>query len=78
MHRGPIRLMGLAAEAGAVIVPPVPMFYHLPRTSEDLVNRTVGCLLDQAGIDGPAAKRWGEEKGTVAPASGSQAGGSKK
>lgn len=65
LHRGHIRLMGLAAEAGAIIAPPVPMFYHAPRTIEDLVDQTVFRLLDLVGITVPGTKRWNGDDGMV-------------
>ena len=41
LHRGHLRLMGLAAEAGAVIFPPVPAFYTRPQTLDEMVDNTV-------------------------------------
>lgn len=41
LHIGHLRLMTQAAEIGAVIMPPVPAFYHLPQTLDDLINQTV-------------------------------------
>ncbi|MDA8441807.1 MAG: UbiX family flavin prenyltransferase [Peptococcaceae bacterium] len=58
LHRGHIRLMAQAAEAGAIIAPPVPMFYTLPQTIDDLVDQTVYRLLDLVGIPVAKAKRW--------------------
>jgi flavin prenyltransferase len=43
---------------GAVIFPPVPAFYTLPKSVDDIVAQTVDRILDQFGIDSPAAKRW--------------------
>ncbi len=53
---------------GAVILPPMPAFYHHPRTIDDLVDHTVGRMLDQFGIDMPGAVRWTGEMGVQAPA----------
>jgi 4-hydroxy-3-polyprenylbenzoate decarboxylase len=60
-HRGHIRLMSLAAEAGAVIFPPVPAFYAKPNTVEDLINNTVGRVLARLGIDNDLYVKWKEE-----------------
>lgn len=45
--------MTQAAEIGAVIMPPVPAFYHLPQTLDDVINQTVNRVLDQFGIPLP-------------------------
>jgi 4-hydroxy-3-polyprenylbenzoate decarboxylase len=58
LHVGHIRLMLQAAEAGATLMPPVPAFYHRPRTIDDVVDQTVGRALDQLGLDAPAVSRW--------------------
>jgi 4-hydroxy-3-polyprenylbenzoate decarboxylase len=58
LHRGHIRLMGLAAEAGAVIFPPVPAFYARPQTIEDLVDNTVGRVLARLGIENDLVQEW--------------------
>ncbi|MHA2281867.1 MAG: UbiX family flavin prenyltransferase [Promethearchaeota archaeon] len=44
---------------GVVIFPPVPSFYHKPKNVEDIVNHTIGRILDQAGIE-IDIKRWGD------------------
>lgn len=58
LHAGHIALMERATLNGAVVMPPVPAFYHRPRTIEDLVDQTVGRALDLFGIDSPAVHRW--------------------
>lgn len=45
--------MTQAAEIGAVIMPPVPAFYHLPQTLDDIINQTVNRVLDQFDIPLP-------------------------
>jgi flavin prenyltransferase len=60
LHRGHLASMLAAAEAGAVIMPPVPAFYGLPRTVDDIVNFTVGRVLDLFGIEHSLLRRWGE------------------
>ena len=49
---------------GAVILPPMPAFYNLPRTIDDIVEHTVSRMLDQFGIETPGSVRWSGEMGT--------------
>jgi len=58
LHAGHLRLMLQATEAGAVILPPVPGFYHRPATIADLVDHTVTKVLDQFGIHVDLIRRW--------------------
>jgi 4-hydroxy-3-polyprenylbenzoate decarboxylase len=58
LHLGHLRLMVQAAECGAVILPPMPAFYHQPQTISDLVDQTVGKMLDQFGLDHGLYRRW--------------------
>ncbi|WP_414164393.1 UbiX family flavin prenyltransferase [Superficieibacter sp. BNK-5] len=53
LHLGHLRLMTQAAELGAVVMPPVPAFYHRPQTIDDLINQTVNRVLDQFDIELP-------------------------
>ncbi|HDC4567140.1 UbiX family flavin prenyltransferase [Enterobacter cloacae] len=53
LHLGHLRLMTQAAELGAVIMPPVPAFYHRPASLDDVINQTVNRVLDQFDIDLP-------------------------
>ncbi|MFN0067510.1 MAG: UbiX family flavin prenyltransferase, partial [Limisphaerales bacterium] len=55
-----------ATRAGAVILPPMPAFYQLPRTIDDVVNHTVARVLDQFDIELPDALRWTGEMGVGA------------
>lgn len=48
LHLGHLRLMTQAAELGAVIMPPVPAFYHRPQTLDDVINQTVNRVLDRS------------------------------
>ena len=50
LHLGHLRLMTQAAEIGAVIMPPVPAFYHRPQSLDDVINQTVNRVLDQFAI----------------------------
>jgi 4-hydroxy-3-polyprenylbenzoate decarboxylase len=58
LHVGQIRLMLQAAEAGAIVMPPVPAFYHRPTSIDDIVDQTVGRALDQLGLESGLVKRW--------------------
>ncbi len=58
LHAGHIRAMQQATDAGAVVMPPVPAFYHRPRTIDDIVDQTVGRALDQFGIESGVVHRW--------------------
>jgi 4-hydroxy-3-polyprenylbenzoate decarboxylase len=57
-HRGHIRLMDLAAAAGAVIFPPVPAFYIHPQSVDALVNNMVGRVLARLGIENSLYQEW--------------------
>lgn len=59
LHRGHLELMTRAADCGAVILPPMPAFYHHPSTIMDLVHQSIGKALDQVGIEHQLFKRWG-------------------
>ena len=58
LHAGHLRLMRELALTGAVILPPVPGFYQLPKTIEDVVDHSVGKALDQLGVEHALFKRW--------------------
>jgi polyprenyl P-hydroxybenzoate/phenylacrylic acid decarboxylase-like protein len=58
LHAGHLRLMQEATAAGAVILPPVPGFYHRPSTIGELVDHTVTKVLDQFGIHLDLIRRW--------------------
>jgi len=58
LHHGHLRAMLAATENGAIIAPPVPAFYHRPKTIDDIVNQTVGRCLDLFDIDTDLVKRW--------------------
>ncbi len=61
LHKGHIRLMGMAADYGAHILPPVPSFYHQPKTIDDIINQTIGKIFDYLGIKHDLFTRWGEK-----------------
>lgn len=58
LHRGHLKLMLEVTENGGVILPPMPSFYHRPKTVDDIVNHTVQRLLDQFGIEKGLFQRW--------------------
>lgn len=58
LHRGHIRLMDLAAKAGAVIFPPMPAFYTRPQTLDEMVDNIIGQVLARMGLDNPWFHHW--------------------
>jgi 4-hydroxy-3-polyprenylbenzoate decarboxylase len=58
LHAGHLRSMTAATENGAIIMPPVPAFYHRPQSIDDIVNQTVGRCLDLFDVDPGLVKRW--------------------
>lgn len=58
LHKGHIRLLSLAADAGAIIFPPVPAFYTHPQNTNDIVNNTIGRLLARMGIENEGYLEW--------------------
>jgi 4-hydroxy-3-polyprenylbenzoate decarboxylase len=58
LHAGHLRQLLRLAEIGAVIFPPVPAFYHRPRTVDDVVNYSVGRMLDRFGISHGLGREW--------------------
>jgi polyprenyl P-hydroxybenzoate/phenylacrylic acid decarboxylase-like protein len=53
-----IRNMETVTLAGATVLPPVPGFYHQPKSIDDLLKQTAGKVLDQFGIEHDAFRRW--------------------
>ncbi len=58
LHTGHCKLLYEASQLGAVIAPPMPAFYSLPQTLDDLVNHSVGRVLDLFDLDAGILKRW--------------------
>jgi 4-hydroxy-3-polyprenylbenzoate decarboxylase len=58
LHRGHLELLLSAASQGAVILPPVPAFYHKPKTILDLIHHTIGKVLDCFHIPHELFQRW--------------------
>ena len=59
LHKGHLKLMLNASDIGATMLPPMPAFYHHPKSIDDLVNQTVGKILDQFSIEHSLYNRWG-------------------
>ena len=60
LHKGHLALMSRAADMGAHILPPVPSFYHRPKSIQDIVDQTIGKIFDYMGIGHDLFQRWGE------------------
>ncbi len=58
LHVGHCKLLYEAAQLGAVIAPPMPAFYNQPKTIDDLVNHSIGRVLDLFDLDAGILKRW--------------------
>lgn len=61
LHLGHLEAMASLTRMGAVIFPPVPAFYHRPKTLDDVINQTVTRILDQFDIDVKLFHRWDDE-----------------
>jgi 4-hydroxy-3-polyprenylbenzoate decarboxylase len=59
LHQGHIEWMLQASRIGAILLPPMPAFYFQPKTIDDLINHTVGKVLDLFQIDHKLFERWG-------------------
>lgn len=62
LHKGHLQLMTTAADLGAHILPPIPSFYHHPRTINDIIHQITGKIFDYLGIEHNLYQRWGEDK----------------
>ena len=72
LHKGHLRLLNMAADMGAHILPPVPSFYNHPKTVEDIIDQTVGKIFDYFDIEHSLFERWSgrpSAEGAAAPAS---------
>jgi 4-hydroxy-3-polyprenylbenzoate decarboxylase len=58
LHGGHLRTLTTLADIGAVVAPIVPAFYNRPKTVDDIINHTVGRLLDFFGVETKVVKRW--------------------
>jgi flavin prenyltransferase len=59
LHEGHLELMTKVTRMGGIVMPPVPAFYHHPKTIDDLMNQTIGKVLDLFSIDAKLFRRWG-------------------
>lgn len=69
LHSGHLRTMAQLSDMGAVIAPVVPAFYTRPKTLDDIIDHTVGRLLDLFDLDIGVVKRWKDEPGAEEAAS---------
>ena len=58
LHIGHIKNMERLSEMGAIIMPPVPAFYHRPKTIQDIIDHTIGKILDLVGVEHNLFQRW--------------------
>lgn len=58
LHLGHIRSMAAATEAGAIVYPPVPAFYARPKSIDEMIDHTLGRVLDLFDIDLGTVRRW--------------------
>jgi len=65
LHLGHLRLMARVTEMGGVIFPPLPAFYHRPETISDIIDHSIGKILDLFDIPHHLFRRWREEKPDV-------------
>ncbi|HLX29095.1 MAG TPA: UbiX family flavin prenyltransferase [Casimicrobiaceae bacterium] len=66
LHLGHLRSMAQVTEIGAIVMPPVPALYARPQSVDEVVNHSVGRVLDLFGIDNALVRRWGESDGSLA------------
>jgi 4-hydroxy-3-polyprenylbenzoate decarboxylase len=60
LHLGHLRAMVAAVEMGAIMLPPMPAFYFMPKTIDDIIDHTIGKIFDQLGWGHNLFPRWGE------------------
>ena len=60
LHTGHLRTMTQLSEIGAIIAPPVPAFYAQPQSLDEMVDHTLGRILDLFDLDTGTVRRWGE------------------
>ena len=71
LHVGHLRMLTQLAEMGGIILPPMPAFYNRPKTVDDIVNHTVGRVLDRLGLPLHAlVKEWRGTRPAATPGSG--------
>lgn len=62
LHKGHLDLMARAADYGATIQPPMPAFYHKPKTVQDIIDQGVARALDQLGVTHALFPRWDDDQ----------------
>jgi 4-hydroxy-3-polyprenylbenzoate decarboxylase len=62
LHKGHLNLMARAADYGAIILPPMPAFYHKPESIQDIIVQGVGRALDQLGVTHALFPRWDDDQ----------------
>ena len=62
LHKGHLDLMLRAADYGAIIMPPMPAFYHKPKTLQDIIDQGIGRALDQLGVTHGLFPRWDDDQ----------------
>ena len=67
LHTGHLRTMTALSEMGAVIAPPVPAFYAKPQSLAEMIDQTLGRVLDLFGLETGRVRRWGEAAIAGAP-----------
>jgi 4-hydroxy-3-polyprenylbenzoate decarboxylase len=65
LHAGHIALMDQATRMGAIIMPPIPSFYHRPQSIDDIVNQSVGRMLDLFEMSNDLVSRWAGSNGAA-------------
>ena len=60
LHLGHLRNMAALTEMGAIIAPPVPAFYAKPQSLDEMIDHSLGRMLDLFGLDTGTVRRWGE------------------
>lgn len=58
LHKGHLDLLRRAADLGAMILPPMVAFYHRPKTLQEIIDQTVGKILDALGVANGLFRRW--------------------
>jgi 4-hydroxy-3-polyprenylbenzoate decarboxylase len=70
LHTGHLRTMTALSEMGAIIAPPVPAFYAKPQSLDEMIDHSLGRLLDLFGLDSGTVRRWGESADAAKPKRG--------
>jgi 4-hydroxy-3-polyprenylbenzoate decarboxylase len=65
LHAGHLRTMATLSDMGAVIAPPVPAFYAKPQSIDEIIDHSLGRMLDLFGLDSGTVTRWGETAARV-------------